>query len=158
MRELAIVEGHIYQSLKATAAAYGWPKVQRVPFDVQDGPDGLANIAVPLFYFRNATARDVRSVGPGPRVGSSLDYEVGIFHRGNSLGHALPIASGTVLLLTALQVIDDLFQNYPPPVFAGLGGYVSSIERLLPVTVPEVSNGTRYRRDGGIYRFVVQVT
>ncbi|MEQ1761558.1 MAG: hypothetical protein ABL984_00295 [Pyrinomonadaceae bacterium] len=162
MKELAVVERYLYGKLGTLATAYGWAKPQIAPFDLQDGADAIATYPTPVFFFRLVATGDRNAIGPGPRLLAWADYEIGLFHAANSFGAEFAtappaLAAGTVSLLTVLGQIDDLFQNYTPPIIdAGLGGTVYSIERKYAVRIPERSGGKLFRRDGGVYRFHVE--
>lgn len=159
MKELAVAERYIYSRLKTIASAHSWPLPQIAPFDLADGPDSVANIPIPVFYFRHVSAVDRNAVGPGPRLLTTVDYEIGVFHDANSFGASFPENSGAtkVSLLSLLTAIDDAFQNYTPPIInTGLGGTVYSVERLYPIRVPERFGGKLYKRDGGVYRLAVE--
>ena len=146
MKELAIVEGHIYGALKPIALTYGWMKPQVAPFDVQEGTQTVQPL--PVLYYRMVASNDKSAIGPGRRVMTEADYEIGIFHDKNTLGATLETG---VTILDILQSIDNLFQNDAIPVAnATLGGTIFSVERMSPIRIPERSNGKVYRRDGGI--------
>lgn len=156
MTELAVVERYIYGILRGLALTYGW-ETQIAPFDV---PANDANnpmpIGLPVLYFRLVATDDRNAIGPGPRLLSTADYEIGVFHRGTSFGANLPKTGGTVALLTVLGQIDDAFQNYTPPITVP-DGTVYSSERAGAVRIPERGpDGLIYKRDGGIYRFHVE--
>lgn len=156
MKELAVVERYIYGFLLGWAQTYGW-EAQIVPFDVPAADaNNPSTFPTPILYFRLVASSDRTSVGPGPRLLSTADYEIGVFHQGNSFGATLPKTGGTVSLLTVLGQIDDAFQNYTPPPTSP-DGTVYSSERVGAVRIPERGpDGLIYKRDGGIYRFHVE--
>lgn len=164
MKELAVVERYVWGKLKTLATSYGWPSPQLAPFDIQDGPEAAVIVPTPMLYLRLVATADRNAVGPGPRLLSYADYEIGVFHDRNTFGASLPTAgvddpSPPVAILTVLGQIDDLFQNYTPPIVdASLGGVVYSVERQFAVRVPERYGGKLFRRDGGVYRFHVEAT
>lgn len=160
MKELAVIERYIFGKLQPIAAGYGWMVPQIAPFDLQDGADAIATYSLPVLYFRLIGTGDRNAVGPGPRLLSWADYEIGVFHDKNTLGAEFMVSGvgdSNVTLLEVLTQIDDLFQNYTPPIVdTALGGVVYSIERQFAVRVPERSGGKLYRRDGGVFRFHVE--
>lgn len=160
MKELAVCERYIYGRLKPLATAYGWPLPQIAPFDLQDGADPVAAIPTPVYYFRHVATGDRNAVGPGERLMSWADYEIGVFHTGNSFGAQLKVAGLIDPLKSVLEImteLDDIFQNYTPPIVdASLGGTVYSVQRQFAVRIPERFGGRLYRRDGGVYRFHVE--
>jgi len=157
MKELAVCERYIYARLKAISLPKGWAPPQVAPFDLADGQDITTNFPLPILYFRNAGAGDRNAVGPGPRLMSWADYEIGVFHGGNTFGAEFKTSAGTATLLDVLGEIDNAFQNYTPPINqTGLLGRVYAIERQFPVRMSERYGGKLFRRDGGIYRFDVE--
>lgn len=157
MKELAVVERYIFGKLSTIATAYGWVTPQIAPFDLKDGADSLAALSLPVLYFRLVGTGDRNAVGPGPRLLSWADYEIGIFHDKNTFGAEFSTSGPDLPLLDLVSEIDDIFQNYTPPIVdASLGGTVYSVERQFAVRVPERSGGKLYRRDGGVFRFHVE--
>lgn len=159
MKELAVVERYVFGKLQTISSGYGWSIPQIAPFDLQDGADIITSLALPILYFRLVGTGDRNAVGPGPRVLTFADYEIGIFHDRNTFGAALPKSGGTVDILEVLGQLDDIFQNYTPPIVdPNLGGVVYSVERQFAVRIPERSGGKLYRRDGGVFRFHVEAS
>jgi len=156
MKELAVVERYIWGFLRGWATTYDW-EAQIAPFDVPAADvNNFSPTPTPILYFRLVATNDNHAIGPGPRLLSWADYEIGVFHRGNSFGALLPTGNTTVALLTVLGQIEDAFQNYTPPITAA-GGTIYSSERVGAVRVPERGpDGLVYKRDGGIYRFHVE--
>lgn len=145
MRELAVVERYLFGVLTDNNPV-GWPVPLRGPFDTGDGAEAPS---VPVLYWRLVSTDDLNAVGPGDRVMSWADYEVGAFHDGNTFGATF----GSVALLDVLGTLDDVLQKYSTPVSTpGLGGTIYSVERKYAVAIPERSGGKLYRRDGGVYR------
>jgi hypothetical protein len=160
MKELAVCERYIYGRLKPVAEAYGWHKPQIAPFDLADGTEANSDIPTPVIYFRHVATGDRNAVGPGERLMSWADYEIGLFHTGNSFGAKLKVTGiidPTKTVLEIMDEIDDIFQNYTPPIVEpSLGGVVYSVQRQFAVRIPERFGGRLYRRDGGVYRFHVE--
>lgn len=155
MMELAVVERYIYQALIGTMSDYGF-QVEVGPFSVDQLQRNDLDLRLPVIYFQYVSAVDRNAMGPGPRLMSSVLYEIGVFHDRTTFGGDFASGNGPVTLIELMEAIDQTFQDYATPANQA-GGVVFSVQREAPVRIPERGgDGRIYRRDGGLFRFHVR--
>jgi len=100
--------------------------------------------AFPVVVFSHQGSHDVRGVGPGRIMASSV-YQVKVIGQGT--------AAGFGAIKAIADRIDALLQGASGSV---VDGYVLSCVREQPISYVETSEGKVYSHLGGLYRLQVQ--
>jgi hypothetical protein len=156
MIELSIVERYVFSTLSGQFPLF---RIEPAPFDAWRVNQDSGGEVLPIIFFQHFSSIDRNAIGPGPRLMTTVDYEIGIFHQGNSFGASVMDNNGTYIpLLSILDSIDDLFQNFGTVMNQPDGNIIHSSQRISPIRMKERGpDGRVYSRDGGIYRFTVKV-